>query len=120
MKRVWIENAEICVNKGSYETARALYFNAIHMHPSKKSLWFNAIKLEEEHGGKNNLADILRRAKDHTKHVFFYLKLAKHMWKSFADAEETRAILMEGYFHNKDSEEMVLAIQKFERENLNY
>ena len=81
MKRVWNENAEVCVNKGSIETARAIYFNAINMHPMKKSLWFNAIKLEEEHGGKHNLTDILKRAKDHTKHVFFYLKLAKHLWK---------------------------------------
>jgi len=120
LKRVWTENAEACIGKGSFETARALYFNAIHMYPTKKSLWFNAIKLEEEHGGKNNLADILTRAKDHTKHVFFYLKLAKHMWKSFGKPEETRGILREGYENNRDSEEIVLAIQKFERENLNY
>lgn len=73
-------------------------------------MWFNAIKLEEEHGSKNNLADILKRAKDQTKHVFFYLKLAKHIWKSFANSEETRSVLMEGYNNNRDSEEIVLAI----------
>jgi pre-mRNA-processing factor 6 len=33
MKRVWTENAEACINKGSYETARAIYFNAIHIYP---------------------------------------------------------------------------------------
>lgn len=120
MKRVWNENAEVCVNKGSIETARAIYFNAINMHPMKKSLWFNAIKLEEEHVGKHNLTDILKRAKDHTKHVFFYLKLAKHLWKQLNNADETRGVLMEGYQNNKDSEDIVLAIQKFERENKNY
>jgi pre-mRNA-processing factor 6 len=97
MKRVWNENAEACINRGSIETARAIYFNAINLYPMKKSLWFNAIKLEEEHGGKGNLTDILKRAKDHTKHVFFYLKLAKHLWKQLNKAEETRNVLMEGY-----------------------
>ena len=100
MKRVWNENAEACINKGSIETARAIYFNAINIHPMKKSLWFNSIKLEEEHGGKHNLTDILKRAKDHTKHVFFYLKLAKHLWKQLHNAEDTRSMLMEGYQYN--------------------
>ena len=46
-KRVWTENAEACVAQNAIETARALYFNAIKKYPQKKSLWFNAIKLEE-------------------------------------------------------------------------
>ena len=47
LKRVWSENAEACVKQGAIETARALYFNAIKLYPTKKSLWLNAIKLEE-------------------------------------------------------------------------
>lgn len=49
-KRVWTENAEACVAQGAIETGRALYFNAITKLPVKKSLWFNAIKLEETYG----------------------------------------------------------------------
>ena len=90
LKRVWNENAEACITQGHIETARAIYFNAVHLHPNKKSLWFNSIKLEEEHGSKQNLTDILKRAKSSTKHVFFYLKLAKHLWKTLHDAEGTR------------------------------
>ncbi len=44
-----------------------------------------------------NVADILRRAKDATKHVFFYLKLAKHLWKNLKDAQGTQTLLMDGY-----------------------
>ena len=80
------------------------------LHPKKKSLWFNAIKLEESHGSKSNITDILVRAKDSTKHVFFYLKLAKHMWKSLHDAEGTERILTEGYTEHPYSEELVLAL----------
>jgi len=110
LKRVWNENAEACVAQGHIETARAIYFNAVNLHQQKKSLWFNSIKLEEEHGSKQNLTDILRRAKYSTKHVFFYLKLAKHMWKTLHDAEGARNILTEGYSENPDSEEIVLAL----------
>ncbi len=85
MKRIWNENVDVCINQNAIETARAIYFNAINLYPLKKSLWFNAIKLEEEQGGKKNLTDILTRAKDQTKHVFFYLKLAKHLWKTLGD-----------------------------------
>lgn len=110
MKRIWIENAEACVNQGAIETARALYFNALHEYPMKKSLWFNAIKLEEQHGSKDNLRDILTRAKDATKHIFFYLKLAKHLWKQLQLADDTRKELNEGYQNHPDSEEVVLAL----------
>ena len=80
------------------------------MYPLKKSLWFNAIKLEEEYGSKINLTDMLTRAKESTKHVFFFLKLAKHIWKQPASADKTRAILLEGYEAHPTSEEIVLAI----------
>ena len=109
-KRVWTENAEACVAQNAYETARALYFNAIKIYPAKKSLWFNAIKMEEDHGGRDNLTDILTRAKDSTKHVFFFLKLAKHLWKHLKNPEQTRAVLLEGLSDHPDSEEIVLAI----------
>ena len=62
----------------------------------------------------------MRRAKDATKHVFFYLKLAKHLWKTLKDAESTSAVLNEGYKEHSDSEDIVLALQKFYRENRNY
>lgn len=110
MKRVWNENAEACITQNSIETARAIYFNAIALHPLKKSLWFNAIKLEEQHGGRKNLTDILVRAKDNTKHVFFYLKLAKHLWKTLEDAAATREVLYEGHSVHPDSADLVLAL----------
>jgi hypothetical protein len=47
MRKIWKENAEECIRLGAIETARALYFNAIIKFPHKKSLWFNAINLEE-------------------------------------------------------------------------
>ena len=47
MRKIWKENAEDCVRQSAIETARALYFNSIKLNPSKKSLWFSAIELEE-------------------------------------------------------------------------
>ncbi len=90
IKRVWVENAQSCLEQGAIETARALYSNALSQFQEKKSLWFNAIKLEEQYGTKDNLQEIFYRAKDATKHIFFYLKLAKHLWKQLGKSEETR------------------------------
>lgn len=86
----------------------------------KKSLWFSAIELEEQYGSKENQEDLIRRAMMETKHVFFFLKLAKFSWKFKKDAKETRDILLSGYKEHPDSEDIVLAIQKFERENGEY
>jgi hypothetical protein len=53
--------------------------------------------------------------------VFFYLKLAKHLWKTLQDEDATRKVLYEGYtLHGSDSADIVLALQKFERETRNY
>lgn len=92
-KRVWLENAEACIGQGAIETARAIYFNAIKLYPHKKSFWFSAINLEEQSGSRENVTDILTRAKDSTKHIYFFLKLAKYLWKSLGDAEATRQVL---------------------------
>lgn len=54
LRKIWKENADECVRQSAIETARALYFNAIKEFPLKKSLWFNAIQLEEQFGSKDN------------------------------------------------------------------
>lgn len=120
LKRIWLENADACIAQSAIECARALYFNAIKLYPHKKSFWFHAIKLEEQCGSKENVTDMLVRAKESTKDVFSYLKLAKHLWKTLGDAERTKSVLYEGFKEHPDSEDIVLALQKFERENKNY
>ena len=67
MKRIWIDNADKCIGTGAIQTARAIYSNALTKMPLKKSLWFNAIKLEEEYGSKESLTDVLTRAKNATQ-----------------------------------------------------
>lgn len=120
LKRVWLENVDACIAQSAIETARAIIFNAIKLYPMKKSFWFHSIKLEEQCGSKQNLTDILTRAKETTRDTFSYLKLAKHLWKSLGDAELTSKTLYEGFREHPDSEDIVLALQKFERENMNY
>lgn len=46
VRQVWLDNAEACVKNGAIESARALLFHAITEFPTKKSLYFEAIKLE--------------------------------------------------------------------------
>lgn len=46
VRRIWIENADACISKGSIETARALISNALLEFPNKKKLYLKAIKIE--------------------------------------------------------------------------
>lgn len=41
------------MKKGALETARAIYQFGLEKFPTKKSLWLNAVKLEQEYGDKS-------------------------------------------------------------------
>ena len=120
MRKIWKEDAAECVRQKAIECARGIYFNALTQYPQKKGLWFKAINLEEEYGSKNSVADLIRRAKEATSGVFFYLKYAKNLWKTQKNEAETRHVLWDGFEKHPDSEDIALAIQKFERENKNF
>ena len=47
---------------------------------------------------------------EETKHIFFFLKLAKFVWKIKHDAAETRKVFQRGYEEHPDSEDIILAL----------
>lgn len=110
MRKVWKDNAAECVRQEAIETARALYFNAIALFPSKKSLWYEAINLEERVGSKQNQEDLIQRAIQATNQIFFYLKYAKLVWKFRQNVQQTRDVLLQGYKKHPDSEDLILAL----------
>mmetsp|Transcript_33654 Transcript_33654/g.32680 ORF Transcript_33654/g.32680 Transcript_33654/m.32680 type:complete len:94 (+) Transcript_33654:935-1216(+) len=93
MRKIWVENAEICVQRGAIETARTLYKHGIAKFPAKKSLWLSAIRLEEEFGGQESMDRILRNATEVSKHSFFCLRYAKFLWKQMKDISKAKEVL---------------------------
>lgn len=81
------------------------------------------LKLAEDYSGSDSslLEQILKEAKDKTKNVFFYLKYAKYLFKSQNDLQESRKVIEEGIKEKEGkSEELILAIQKIDRQMRNY
>ena len=62
------------------------------------------------------ISSLLERAKNATKHEFFFLKYAKFLFKTMNDYEKSLQVLKEGYETIHGSETIILALQKFYRQ----
>lgn len=48
-KRIWLDDGEALVSRGSLQCARAAYAHALATFPAKKSLWLRVAELEKRH-----------------------------------------------------------------------
>lgn len=116
-KRTWMADAEECIKRGSYETARAIYAYSLEAFPGKKSVWLRAAQLEKIAGSRESLDGLLRRAVTYCPQAeILWLMGAKEKWLA-GDVSAARAILQEAFAANPDSEEIWLAAFKLEFEN---
>lgn len=113
----WLEDAEIMINDGKVETARAIYAYAIQVFPNRSSLWNKAADLEKRHGSRDAQLALLERAvKSCPNAEILWLKAAKECWLS-GDITRARQILTDAFAVNPDSEAIWLAAVKLEAEN---
>ncbi|CDJ63352.1 LOW QUALITY PROTEIN: U5 snRNP-associated 102 kDa protein, putative [Eimeria necatrix] len=116
-KRVWSEDAEECLSRGSITVARALYTHALERLRTKKSLWLALADLETKHGTREALEKVLQKAVTCCpKADVLWLMAAKQQWLK-GDINAARRILAEAFSHNENSEAISLAAVKLEREN---
>ncbi|XP_026191354.1 pre-mRNA-processing factor 6 [Cyclospora cayetanensis] len=116
-KRVWSEDAEEYLSRGSVAVARALYTHALDRLRTKKSLWLALADLETKHGTREALEKVLQKAVACCpKADVLWLMAAKQQWLK-GDINAARRILAEAFSHNENSEAISLAAVKLEREN---
>ncbi|GIL57404.1 hypothetical protein Vafri_12583 [Volvox africanus] len=112
-----VADAEEAAKRGSVETARALYNQALTTFPSQPHIWRQAAQLEKAHGTRAQLDELLRRAVQFCPQAeVLWLMAAKEAWLG-GDVDGSRAILARAFAANPDSEQIWLAAFKLEFEN---
>ncbi|KAH7358939.1 PRP1 splicing factor [Plectosphaerella cucumerina] len=116
-KDTWIEDARGSINRGRYETARAIYSYALRVFVNSKTLWLAAADLERNHGTKESLAQVLEKAVDACpKSEVLWMMLAKEKWMA-GEVDDARRVLGRAFKQNPDNEDIWLAAVKLEAEN---
>jgi len=116
-KKTWMEDARSSINRGRYETARAIYAYALRVFYHKKSIWRAAADLEKNHGTKEALWEILEKAVEACpQSEILWMMLAKEKWQS-GDVTGARVVLAKAFKQNPNNEDIWLAAVKLEAEN---
>lgn len=103
----WLAEAAAAKESGHYTTARAYYKMMCAGNTKDVELWDAAVALEEEHGTKEQLYDVLQQATTNMPHVDkYWLQLANDKWEN--DPEAARIVLVAAFARNR-SESVFLA-----------
>ncbi|APA11572.1 hypothetical protein SS1G_05008 [Sclerotinia sclerotiorum 1980 UF-70] len=116
-KDIWMEDAKASINRGKYETARAIYAYALRVFVTSTKLWLAAADLEKNHGTKEALWQLLEKAVEArpTSEVL-WMMLAKEKWLA-GEVDNARRVLGKAFNQNPNNEEIWLAAVKLEAEN---
>ncbi|ELU10841.1 hypothetical protein CAPTEDRAFT_223651 [Capitella teleta] len=116
-KHTWKEDAESCASHEAFKCARAIYAHALSVFPNKKSIWLRAAYFEKNHGTRESLETLLKKAVAHCPKVeILWLMGAKSKWMA-NDVPAARSTLALAFQANPNSEEIWLAAVKLESEN---
>jgi pre-mRNA-processing factor 6 len=116
-KEIWMEDAKSSINRGRYETARAIYAYAIRVFVNKRSIWLAAADLEKNHGEKQALWDLLEKAVEACpQSEVLWMMLSKEKWQA-GEIVQARMVLARAFEQNPKNEDIWLAAVKLEAEN---
>lgn len=116
-KEIWMEEARASINRGRYQTARAIYAYALRVFINSKTLWVAAADLERNHGTRDSLWQLLEKAVDACpKSEDLWMMLAKEKWQS-GEVDKARLVLKRAFNQNPNNEDIWLAAVKLEAEN---
>jgi pre-mRNA-processing factor 6 len=115
-QRTWADDAKGALARGSVATARAILSHSLAAFPTKRSLWMQAVDMEQKHGTAETLDEVLAAASQRLPRVeIFWLLRAKEQWMA-GHVGKARDILTEAFAANPDSEAVWLAATKLEWE----
>ncbi|KAI1336324.1 pre-mRNA splicing factor [Xylariaceae sp. FL0016] len=116
-KDTWMDDARSSINRGMYETARAMYAYALRVFPTSKSVWLAAADLERNHGSKEDLWQVLEKAVNAVpRSEVLWMMLAKEKWQA-GEIDNARRVLARAFQQNPNNEDIWLAAVKLEAEN---
>jgi pre-mRNA-processing factor 6 len=115
-QRTWADDAKGALSRNCVATARAILAHSLAAFPNKRSLWLQAVDLEQKHGTPATLDEVLAAASERLPRVeIFWLLRAKERWQA-NDVDKAREILTNAFLSNPDSEAVWLAAAKLEWE----
>lgn len=115
-QRTWADDAKGALARGSVATARAILSHSLATFPLKRSLWMQAVDMEQKHGSAETLDEVLAAASQRLPRAeIFWLLRAKEQWLA-GNVAKARDILTEAFAANPDSEAVWLAAAKLEWE----
>ena len=118
-KDTWMEDARASINRGRYETARAIYAYALRVFVNSKTMWMAAADLERNHGTRDSLWQVLEKAVAACpKSEDLWMMLAKEKWQA-GEVDNARLVLKRAFNQNPNNEDIWLAAVKLESENDN-
>ncbi|EME81264.1 uncharacterized protein MYCFIDRAFT_72157 [Pseudocercospora fijiensis CIRAD86] len=116
-KQIWLNDAQSSMDRGMYETARAIYSAARKEFYTRKSVWLAAAELERKAGSKEQLWSILEEAVNSIPTSSeLWMQLAREKWLA-GDVEGARRVLGEAFSKNPENEDIYLAAVKLEADN---
>jgi pre-mRNA-processing factor 6 len=116
-KEIWMNDARDSINRGMYETARAIYAYALRVFVNSRTLWLAAADLEKNHGSKEALWQLLEKAVEACpQSEVLWMMLAKEKWQA-GQIDEARIVLGRAFNQNPNNEDIWLAAVKLEAEN---
>lgn len=118
-KDTWMEDARSSINRGRYETARAIYAYALRVFVNSRTMWMAAADLERNHGSRETLWQVLEKAVEACpKSEDLWMMLAKEKWQA-GEVDNARLVLKRAFNQNPNNEDIWLAAVKLESESGN-
>ncbi len=68
-RNTWMADAQEAAQRGSIETARAIYSHSLNTLPMEKSIWMAVLGFERAHGTRACLDKLLRNSKKYCPEV---------------------------------------------------
>ncbi|KAF4511015.1 hypothetical protein G6O67_002853 [Ophiocordyceps sinensis] len=114
---IWKEDARGSINRGRYETARAIYAYSLRVFVQSRSTWMAAADLERTHGTQASLWQLLEKAVEACpKSEELWMMLAKEKWQA-GEVDNARLVLKRAFHQNPNNEDIWLSAVKLESEN---
>ncbi|PHH75012.1 hypothetical protein CDD80_2707 [Ophiocordyceps camponoti-rufipedis] len=116
-KDIWMEEAKASINRGRYETARAIYAHLLRHFPGSRTAWMAAADLERTHGTRESLWALLEKAVEKCSNSSeLWMALAREKWM-VGELGNARLVLKRGFKYNPDNEDIWLSAVKLESDN---
>lgn len=116
-KDTWMEDARASINRGRYETARAIYAYSLRVFINSKTTWVAAADLERTHGTRDSLWQLLEKAVAACpRSEELWMTLAKEKWQA-GEVDEGRLVLKRAFYQNPNNENIWLSAVKLELES---